>query len=86
MRVIENLLARRIPKPLDDRFSTQQRLATVIVAYTRLYGDCRREDLTAHGFLPEDIDRLWSMAKALADLELSVMTDENHSLCNHRKD
>ena len=46
-------------------------MAEAIVTVTKEKGDCLPKDLTANGFSPEEVDRYWAMAKALAYVQLN---------------
>jgi hypothetical protein len=57
----------------EGRFSLADRMATAIAAIIREQGGCLPHDLVAKGFTHEEIDRHWTMAKALAYVELKIM-------------
>ena len=57
----------------DGKFGTAGRMADAIVKLMRLNDACVPEDLTGAGFTPEEIERHWAMAMALARVELNMM-------------
>ncbi len=57
----------------DNTFALHGRMATAIVAIMKERGECSPRDLAAKGFTPEEIERCWPMAKALAHVELNWM-------------
>jgi hypothetical protein len=48
-------------------------MATAIVELYREKGGCQPQDLLSKGFTNEEIDRHWTLAKALAQVELNIM-------------
>lgn len=57
----------------EAKFGPAERMATAMVEIYREQGGCLPQDLIAKGFTPEEIDRHWAMAKALALVELNIM-------------
>ncbi len=57
----------------EAKFGPAERMATAIAEIYRKQGGCLPQDLIAKGFTPEEIDRHWAMAKALALVELKIM-------------
>jgi len=47
------------------------RMAAIIVESLKEKGACIPQDLTAKGFIPEDVNRHWAMANALAHVSLN---------------
>ena len=57
----------------EAKFAPAERMATAIAEIYREQGGCLPQDLIAKGFTPEEVDRHWAMAKALALVELKIM-------------
>lgn len=55
----------------DSKLAMAGRLASAIVKTTGEKGGCLPQDLTALGFTPEEVDRHWAMARALAYVEMN---------------
>lgn len=53
----------------DDDMALSSRMASAIVAVLERQGTCEPSALATHGFSPEDIERCWPLAKALAEVE-----------------
>lgn len=83
--LIEEFCRASVPEGLDrtasvDRAGSDpgsipdaERMAAVIVEIIKEKGGCLPQDLAARGFTPDEIDRHWPMAKALAYVELNIM-------------
>lgn len=56
----------------DRKFSAAERMATAIAKIIKGTGGCLPQDLNARGFTPDEVDRNWAMAKALADVMLDA--------------
>jgi len=57
----------------DDIFTPCQGMATAIAEILKTKGACNPSDLEAKGFSPSEVKRHWSMAYALAKVELNWM-------------
>jgi hypothetical protein len=84
--LIEEFCRASVPEALDrtasvdpcrgsdhGRIPDAERMAAVIVEIIKEKGGCLPQDLAARGFTPDEIDRHWPMAKALAYVELNIM-------------
>ncbi len=58
----------------DRKFEPAGRLATAIIDLLQEEKDCRPTDLKAIGFEPDEVDAYWHMARALAFVELRLMS------------
>ena len=61
-----------VPTESQSIFAIAQRMATAIVALYREQGGCLPQDLQAKGFTPEEVERQWPMANALAQVALKI--------------
>jgi hypothetical protein len=52
--------------------SVVQRMADAIVEVYKEQNGCLPQDLKAKGFTPEEVDRHWAMAKALAAVKMNM--------------
>jgi hypothetical protein len=57
----------------EEKGALVDRMAESIVGIMRERHDCAPQDLLAKGFLPEEVERHWAMARALAQVELNIM-------------
>ena len=49
-------------------------MATAIIDLSKKQGGCLPQDLNAQGFSPDEVAQHWCMAKALADVEMKLMS------------
>ena len=56
----------------ERKFSVAERMATAIAEIIKETGGCLPQDLNARVFTPEEVDRNWAMAKALAEVAFNV--------------
>lgn len=61
------------PAGVSGKFEILDRMATAIASLMRENDGCLPQDLVAKGFTPEEVDRHWAMAKALAHVELNML-------------
>ncbi|MFA4993974.1 MAG: hypothetical protein WC521_01560 [Bdellovibrionales bacterium] len=66
-----------ISTEFDSKFAPYQRMATVIIDLTHKNGGCLPQDLLLLGFSKEEIDELWHMANAMADVEQRLMKNND---------
>ncbi len=57
----------------QGKFGMAHVMAKSIVKLMRENQTCLPQDLVAEGFHPDEIDRHWAMAKALAQVELNIL-------------
>jgi hypothetical protein len=56
----------------EEDIATAMRMAEAIVEIKKERGDCLSRDLLTKGFVQEEIDRHWAMARALAAVKLNI--------------
>jgi hypothetical protein len=77
-RLIEEYCRASVPESFGDeiaqsKLAVAERMAAVIVASSsKGQGECQPHDLNDHGFTPEEIERHWVMANALARVRLNI--------------
>ncbi len=59
----------------NKKFEPAGRMATAIIEITQENGGCLPQDLNARGFTPDEVASHWHMAKALAAVEMNLMSD-----------
>jgi hypothetical protein len=57
----------------QGKFGVAQRMADAIVRLMQENEGCLPQDLIAEGFTPEEIERHWAMARALAQVQLNML-------------
>ena len=76
-RLIEEFCRTSIPEAFSDEVAQSklvvaERMAGVIITLSQEQGDCQPQDLNDRGFTPEEIERHWVMANALARARLNL--------------
>ena len=71
----DNIAARAVGADINPRekFGVAERMADAIVKLIRKNDACMPQDLANAGFTPQEIERHWAMAMALARVELNMM-------------
>jgi hypothetical protein len=62
----------------NKKFELAGRIAAAIIHITQAQGGCLPQDLNAHDFTPDEIASHWHMARALAVVELKLMSLEHY--------
>jgi hypothetical protein len=72
----------RICGDLIGKFVPYQHMASAIIFLTCKNGGCEPQDLLALGFSKEEAAKRWDTARAMANVEMRLMSDELFSNCN----
>ncbi len=58
------------------KYAPAGRMAIAIVEIHQAQGGCLPQDLNGRGFTVTEVDELWHMANAMADVELKLMNNK----------